>query len=76
MSYSIRLIASMNIDKVRSKQGKLRPTVFIALAKRARATGISSKAIFKLLSFGLIPKTPAFWSHHPVTTHSYSCGLA
>jgi hypothetical protein len=48
----------------------------VVLAKRASATCISSKVIFELLSSGLIPKTPAFWSHRPVTTHSYSCGLA
>jgi hypothetical protein len=28
MSYSIRLIAYMNVGKVRSKQWKLRPIVF------------------------------------------------
>jgi hypothetical protein len=44
------------------------------LAKRASATCISSKAIFKLLSSGPIPKTPAFRNRRSVTTYSYSCG--
>jgi single-stranded DNA-specific DHH superfamily exonuclease len=43
----------------------------VVLAKRASATSISSKAIFKLLSSGPIPKTPAFQSPHSVTMYSY-----
>jgi hypothetical protein len=46
----------------------------VVLAKRASATCISSKAIFKLLSSGLIPKMPAFRNPHSVTMYSYSCG--
>jgi hypothetical protein len=42
----------------------------IVLAKRASATCILSKAIFKLLSSGPIPKTPAFWNPPSVTTYS------
>jgi hypothetical protein len=61
--------------KEQAKETKAYRLLVVVLAKRASATCISSKAIFQLLS-GLIPKTPAFWSHHPVTTHSYSYGLA
>jgi hypothetical protein len=43
----------------------------LVLAKRASATCISSKDIFKLLSSGLIPKTPAFQTPRSVTP--YSC---
>jgi hypothetical protein len=58
MNYGIRLIASMNVDKVKSKQGN--HLLVVVPAKRASATCISSKAIFKLLSSGPIPKTPTF----------------
>jgi hypothetical protein len=62
--------------KEQAKETKAYRLLVVVLAKRASATCISSKAIFQLLSPGPISKTPAFWSHHPVTTHSYSCGLA
>jgi hypothetical protein len=75
MSYSLRLIASMNVDKVKSKrETNAYHLLVVVLAKRASATCISSKAIFKLLSSGPIPKTPAFRNPRSVTTYSYSCG--
>jgi hypothetical protein len=60
--------------KEQARETKAYRLLVVVLAKRASTTCISSKAIFKLLSSGPIPKTPAFWSHRYITTHSYSCG--
>jgi hypothetical protein len=76
MNYSIDRIHERRQGKEEARETKAYRLLVIVLAKRASTTCISSKAIFKLLSSSPISKTPTFWSHRPVTTHSYSCGLA
>jgi hypothetical protein len=76
MNYSIRLIASMNVrqGKEQTRETNAYHLLVVVPAKRASVTCISSKAIFKPLSFGPIPKTPAFRNPRSVTTYSYLCG--
>jgi hypothetical protein len=76
MNYNIRLIASMNVrqGKEQTREINAYHLLVVVPAKRTSVTCISSKAIFKLLSFDPILKTPAFQNLRSVTTYSYSCG--
>jgi hypothetical protein len=60
--------------KEQARETKAYHLLVVVLAKRGSVTCISSKAIFKLLSSGPIPKMPAFRGNRSVTTDSYSCG--
>jgi hypothetical protein len=75
MSYhKVDCIHECRQSKEQARETKAYHLLVIVPAKRASATCISSKAIFKLLSSGLIPKTLAIQNPRSITTYSYSCG--